>query len=153
MDELSAISDKWVASMGGVNKDNVHKVDYEWGEHHGLGKECMCIVTFNKLQTTKNGLAPVLINKRNKMILYGDYELIDLFNWAGEKDKNTVLFRIKSKVICNARNVCSNNTEILGHTVCKDDVGNYIIRDIPNFSDIKQVTYFLPNNDNVNLVI
>lgn len=153
MVELSAISNMWVSTMSRDAKDNVHKVDNNWGVNHGLGSDAMYVVSFSRLQTSKDGLAPVLVSKKNKAMIYGEYELIDLFNWTESTNTNKVLFKIKTKLLSNTRNITKDNVEILGHTVCKDDIGYYIIRNMPNFSDIKHVTYFLPNTENVNLVI
>lgn len=149
--ELKCISNKWISEIEADKQHTIQCIEHSWGERHGFGSDFKCIVDFKKLQTSKNGFTPVLINKQKETRLYGEYELIDLFNWTDDNTKKTALFKLKHKLMSNSRGYQEFTEDILGYTVDKDEVGYYIIRNLHDFSDINYVTYFLPNDCRVSL--
>lgn len=144
VNELVQKSNIWVDSIL-KDKNLLSELNSNWAERHGVAKDTRhYYVSVRKLHTSKNGLAPVLINRNHPTKLYGEYELIDLFGWANEKDSKTVLYKMARKLEGNASKMYEFYEEVLGYTVEKDDFGYYIVRNNHDFSGNNYVTYFLP---------
>ena len=142
--DLVQKSNDWVDSIS-KDKELLNQLNSNWAEKHGVAKDTRhYYVSVRKLHTSKNGLAPVLINRNQPTKLYGEYELVDLFGWANEKDSKTVLYKMARKLEGNAHRMYEFYEEVLGYTVDKDDFGYYIVRINHFYSGHNYVTYFLP---------
>lgn len=142
--DLVQKSNDWVDSIS-KDKELLNQLNSNWAERHGVAKDTRhYYVSVRKIHTSKNGLAPVLINRNHPTKLYGEYELVDLFGWAHERDQKTVLYKMARKLEGNAHRMYEFYEEVLGYTVEKDDFGYYIVRNNHDFSGNNYVTYFLP---------